>query len=105
MSGSNHCFLTAYRFLRRQIKWSGVPFSLGIFQFVVIHTVKGFSVVGEAEVDGSLKFSCFFYDPMDVGSLISGFSAFTKPRFYNWKFSVHVLLKSSLADFEHNLTS
>ena len=69
-------------------------------QFVVIHTVKGFGVVNEAEVV-FLEFSCFFYDPMDVGHLVSVFSAFSKFRLYIWKFSVHVLLKTSLWDFEH----
>ena len=67
----------AYRFLRRQIKWSGTPISLKNFpQFVVIHTVKDFSIVNEAEV--FLEFSCFYYDPTAVGNLISGSSAFSK---------------------------
>ena len=60
--------------------------------FIVIHTVKGFSVVNEAEVDASLEFSCFFNDPADVGNLISGSSAFSKSSLNIWKFSVHVLL-------------
>ena len=72
-------------------------------QFVVIYTVKSFSVVNEAEVDVFLKFSCFFYDPMDVGNLISDSSAFSKSSLNIWKFSVHVLLKPSLKDFEHSL--
>ena len=58
--------------------WSGIPISLRIFQFVVIHTVKGFGIVNEAEVDVLLEFSCFFYDSVDVGNLISGSSAFSK---------------------------
>ena len=70
-------------------------------QFVVIHTVKGFSIVSEAEVDVILEFSCFFYDPTDVGNLISGSSHFCKSSLYIWKFSVHVLLKPNLKDFEH----
>ena len=74
-------------------------------QFVVIHTVKGFSVVNEAEVDVFLEFSCFFYDPRDVGSLISGSSAFSKSSLYIWKFSVHILLEPSLKDFEHYFAS
>ena len=74
-------------------------------QFVVIHTVKGFSVVNEAEVDVSLKLSCFFYDPMDVGNFISGSSPFSKSSLYIWNFSVHVLLKPTLKDSEHNLAS
>ena len=73
-------------------------------QFVVIYTVKGFSVVNEAEVE-FFGFHCFFYDPEYVGSLISGSSVFSKPIFYIWKFSVHVLLKPSLKDFEHYLAS
>ena len=68
-------------------------------QFVVIHTVKGFSTVNEA--DGFLEFSCFFYDATDVGNLIFDSSAFSKPRLYIWKVSVHILLKPSLKDFEH----
>ena len=74
-------------------------------QFVVVHTVKGFSAVNEAEVDVFLEFSCFFYDPIDVGNLISGSSAFSKSSLYIWKFSVHVLLKPSLKDFEHYFAS
>ena len=72
-------------------------------QFVVIHTVKGFSRVNEAEVDIFLELSCFFYDPTDVGNLISASSAFSKPSLYIWKFLVHELLKPGLKDFEHYL--
>ena len=75
----------------------------GIFQFAVIHSVKGFRVDNEAEVDIVLEFSCFFYDPTDVGNWISDSSAFSKSSLYIWKFSVHVLLKPSLEDFEHDL--
>ena len=71
----------------------------------MIHIVKGFSVVNEAEVDVFLKFPCLIYDPTDVGNLISGSSAFFKPSLYIWKFSVHVLLKPGLKDFEHYLAS
>ena len=74
-------------------------------QFVVIHKVKGFSVVNEAEVDVFLEFPCFLHDPMNVGNLISGSSASSKPSLYIWKFSVHILLKFSLKYFEHNLAS
>ena len=74
-------------------------------QFVLIYTFKDFSIVSEAEVDVFLEFPCFLYDPTSVGSLISGSSAFSKPSLNIWKFSVHVLLKSSLEDFEHNFTS
>ena len=74
-------------------------------QFVVIHTIKDFSVVNEAEVDGFLKFFCFFYDPTDVGNLISGSSAFSKSRLNIWKFSVNVLSKPRLENFEHCFAS
>ena len=65
-------------------------------QFVVIHTVKGFGIVNEAEVDVFLEFPCFLYDPTKVGNMISGSSAFSKSSLYIWKFSVYVLLKPSL---------
>ena len=74
-------------------------------QFVLIHTVKGFSIVNEAEVYLFFEFSCFFCDPTDVGSLISGSSAFSKSSLYIWKFSVHILLKPGLKDFEYYLAS
>ena len=73
--------------------------------FVVIHTVKGFSAVNEAEVDVFLEFSCFFYDPIDVGNLISGFSAFSKSSLNICEFSVHILLKPCLENFERYFTS
>ena len=73
-------------------------------QFVVIHMVKGFCVVNEAEVN-VLEFPCFLYDPANVGSLTSGSSAFSKSSLYIWKFSVHVILKYILKDFENNLAS
>ena len=95
----------AYRFFRRQVRWSGIPISLRIFQFVVVHTVKSFGIVNEAEVDVFLVFSCFFDDPLDVGSLISGYSAFSKSKLNIWKFTVHVLLKPSLENFEHYFAS
>ena len=71
------------------------------FSTVVIHTVKGFSVVNEAEVDVFLELSCFFYDPMDVGNLISGCSAFYKSSLNICKFLVHILLKPNLENSEH----
>ena len=74
-------------------------------QFVVIHTVKVFSIVNEAEVDVSLEFPCFLHAPMNVGNLTSGSSAFSKSSLNIWKFLVHILLKPSLKDFEHNLAS
>ena len=69
------------------------------------HTVKGFNVVIEKEVDVFMEFSYFLYDPLDVGNLISGSSAFSKSSLNIWKFSVHLLLKPRLKDFEHNLAS
>ena len=74
-------------------------------EFVVIHTVKGFGIVNEAEVDVFLELSCFFSDPMDVGNLISGSSAFSKSSLYIWKFFVHILLKPGLKDFEPYMAS
>ena len=74
-------------------------------QFVVIYGIKGFSIVNETEVDVFLEFPCFLYDPTNFGNLIYGSSAFSKPSLYIWKLSIQVLLKTSLKDFEHNLTS
>ena len=70
-------------------------------QFVVIHTVKGFGIVNKAKADVFLEFSCFFNDPTDVGNLISGSSAFSKSSLDIWKFTVHILLKPGLENFEH----
>ena len=67
----------------------------------MIHTVKGFSIVDEAEVDVFLEISCFFYDPTDAGNLISGSSALSKSSMNIWNFSVHVLLKPGLENFDH----
>ena len=74
-------------------------------QFIVIHTVKGFGIVNKAEIDVFLELSCFFDDPVDVGNLISGSSAFSKSSLNIWKFKVHVLLKPGLENFEHYFTS
>ena len=74
-------------------------------QFVVIHTVKGFGIVDKAEIDVFLELSCFFHDPEDVGNLISGSSAFSKSSLNIWKFTVHVLSKPGLEDFEHYFAS
>ena len=96
----------AYRFLKRQVKCCGSSNSLSIFHSLfVIHTVKGFGVVNKAEVHVFLEFFCFFNDPVDVGNLISGSSAFSKSIFYVWKFLPHILLKPSVKDFEHYLAS
>ena len=74
-------------------------------QFVVIYTVKGFGIVIKAEVDVFLELSCFFDDPTDIGNLISGSSAFSKSSLNIWKFTVHVLLKPGLENFEHSFAS
>ena len=79
---------------------SGISISLRIFQFVVIYTVTGFGVVSKAEIDIFLELSCFFDDPVDVGNLISGSSAFSKTNLNIWKFTVHMLLKPGLENFE-----
>ena len=74
-------------------------------QFIVIHTVKGFGIVNKAEIDVFLEFSCFFDDPVDVGNLISGSSAFSKTSLNIWKLMVHMLLKPGLENFELYFTS
>ena len=74
-------------------------------QCVVIHTVKGFGIVNKAEVEVFLELSCFFDDPMDVGNLISGSSAFSKSSLNVWKFTVHIVLKPGLENFEHYFAS
>jgi len=74
-------------------------------EFVVIHTDKGFSIVNEAEIDVFLESPCFLHDPTNVCNLISGAFAFSKSSLYIWKFSVHILLRLSLKDFEHYLAS
>ena len=74
-------------------------------QFVVIHTVKAFGIVNKAEIDVFLELSCFFNDPVDVGNLISGPSAFSKTSLNIWNFTTHVLLKPGLENFEHYFAS
>ena len=95
----------AYRFLRRQVRWSGIPTSCNFPEFVVVHTIKGFVIVNKAEVDIFLELSCFFDDPTDVSNLISASSAFSKSSLNIWKFMVHVLLKHGLENFEHYFAS
>ena len=80
------------------------PFFKHIPQFVVIHTVKGFGIVNKAERDVLLELSCFFDNPEDVGNVISGPSAFSKSSLNIWKFTVYVLLKHGLENFEHYFT-
>ena len=86
-----------------QPSMQGIPISLRISQFVVIHTVKGFGIINKAEVDVFQEFSCFFDDPADIGNLISGSSAFSSLNI--WKFTVHVLLKPGLENFKHYFAS
>ena len=74
-------------------------------QFIVIHTVKGYGIVNKAEIDVFLELSCFFHDPADVVNLVSDSSAFSKTRFNIWMFTVHILLKPGLENFEHYFTS
>ena len=106
MSGSNFCFLTCIQvyYETDKVIWYS-HFFKNLPQFVVIHIVKDFSMVNEAEVDVCLEFPCFFNDPVDVGNLISGSSAFLKSGLYIWKFLVHVLLKPNLKDFEYYLVN
>ena len=92
-----------YRYLRRQVRWSGMPISLRIFYSLLWSTVKGFGIVNKAEV--FLELSRFFNDPTDVGNLISGSSAFSKSSLNFWKFTVHLLFKPGLENFEHYFTS
>ena len=102
MSSSNCCFLTCIQISHEAGKVVCYSRVFKNFpQFVVIHTGKGFSIVNDAVVDIFLKFFCFFYDPTDVGNLISGSSAFSKSSLNMWKFSVNVLLKPHLQNFEH----
>ena len=99
MSSSNCCFLICIKETGKVVWYSHLFKNFP--QFVVIHIIKSFSIVNEAEADVLLEFSCFFCDPTDIGSLIFGSSALSKSSLYNWKFSVHELLKPSLKDFEH----
>ena len=104
MSSSNYCFLICLQVSQEtgQVVWYSHLFK-NFPQFVVIHIIKGFGIVNEAEVDISLEFPCFLYDPTNAGNLISGSFAFSKPSLYIWKFSVHILLKPGLKEFEHCL--
>ena len=106
MSSSNCCSLTCIQIsqetgqvVRHAHLFQNFP------QFIVIYTVKGFDIVNKTEVDVFLALSCSFYDPADVGNLISGSSAFSKSSLNIWKFTVHVLLKLGLENFEHYFTS
>ena len=106
MSGSNCCFLNCIQITQEPGKVVSYSNLFKNFpQFVMIHTVKGFGIVNEVKVHVFLEFSCFFYDPMDVGKSISDSSAFSKSSWNIWKFSVHTLLKLSLENFEHYFAS
>ena len=102
----NCCFLTC---IQISLEASKVVWYSHLFknfpQFVVIHTVKGFGIVNKAEIDVFLELSCFFDDTTDAGNLISGSPAFSKTSLNIWKFTVHVLLKPGLENFEHYFTS
>ena len=106
MSSSNCCFLICIQISQEagQVVWYFHLFQ-NFPQFVVIHTTKGFDIVNKAEGDAFLEHSCFFGDPVDVGNLISGSSAFSKSSLNIWKFTVHVLLKPGLENFEHYFAS
>ena len=106
MSHSNYCFLICIQISQEGGRMVCYSHLLKNFpQFVVMHIVKGFGIVNEAEVDIFLELFWFFYDPTDVGNLISGSSAFLNPAWKFWKFSVHVLLKPSLENFQHYFAS
>ena len=106
MSSSNCCFLTCIQNSQEagNVVWYSHLFK-NFPQFVVIHTVKGFGVINKAEIDVFLEFSCFSYNPVDIGDLISGSSAFSKSSLNIWKFTVHKLLKPGLENFEHYFAS
>ena len=106
MSSSNCCFLTCIQVSQEAglVVWYSYLFQ-NLPQFIVIHTVKGFGIVNRAEIDAFLELSCFFDDPVDVGNSISGSCAFSKTSLNIWKFSVHVLLKPGLKNFERYFTN
>ena len=106
MSGSNCCFLTCIQISQEvgQVVWYSHLLK-NFPKLVVIYIVKGFGVINEAKVDVFLELSCFFDDPMDLGNLISGSSAFSKSSLNILKFTVHVLLMTGLENFEHHFAS
>ena len=106
MSSSNCCFLTCIQVSQEagQVVWYSHLLQ-NFPQFIVIHTVKGFDIVNKAEIDVFLELSSFLNDPVDIGNLISGSSTFSKTSLYIQKFSVHVLLKPGLENFENYFTS
>ena len=106
MSSSNCCFLTCIQVSQEadQVVWYSHLFK-NFPQFVVVHAVKGFGVVNKAKVDAFLELSLLFDDPTEVGNLISGSSAFSKTSLNIRKFTVHILLKPGLENFEHYFAS
>src|SRR5574342_251503 len=106
MSSSNCCFLTCIQISQEagQVVWYSHLLK-NFPQFIVIYTVKGFGIVNKAGIDIFLEISCFFYDPADVGNLISGSSSFSKTSLNIWNFTVHVLLKPGLENLGHYFTS
>ena len=106
MSSFNCCFLTCMQVSQEadQVVWYSHLLK-NFPQFIVIHKVKGFGIVNKAEIDALLELSYFSHDPADVGNLISGSSAFSKTSLNIWKFTVHILLKPGLENFEHYFTS
>ena len=106
LSSSNCCFFICIQIsqVAGQIVWYSNLFQ-NFTQLILIHTVKGFGIVNKAEIDVFLELSCLFDDPEDVANLISGFSAFSKTSLNIWKFTVHLLLKPGLENFEHYFAS
>ena len=106
MSSSNCCFLTCIQVSQEagQVVWYSHLFQ-NFPQFIVVHTVKGFGKINKGEIDVFLELSSFLDDPVDVGNLISGSSAFSKTSLNIWKFTVHILLKPGLENFENYFTS
>ena len=106
MSSSDCCFLTCIHVSQEagQVVWYSHLFQ-NFPQFVVMHTVKGFGIVNEAEIDVFLEFPCFLHNPTNVSCMICGSSSFSKSDLNIWNFLVHVLLKLGLKDFERYLAS